>query len=400
MKILFINHFPLVGSGSGVYTTSLAKSLISLGHQVCAIMPENETKNIYDPEFKDFKLHPVYFKGEEEIEGQLDFNFPCFTIHPKSKLNFYDMTYDEYDKYCNAFDKAIKEEIEHFKPDVIHSGHIWTLSKIACKYDVPVVVTSHGTDIIGLEKGDRFKKDAEFVVEHAKKIIAVSNDNGKLIKEFFPESNPVVINAGFDSNVFNLHEYDKKELLKKYKIEYDNQKIILYAGKLTHIKGVDVLLKAAKLYEKDKNIITIIAGNGVLRTELKNLAKDLQLKNVYFIGHKSQKTLKKIYNIADVFAMPSRKEAFGLVGVEALACGLPVVSTKAGGMKDYVTPTVGNLVEVENEKELAKALLYVINNKEKYKKEDLANYAKENFAQEKTLNKLLSIYQEAIDMNK
>ena len=397
MKILFLNHLPLVGSGSGVYTTNLAKSLIALGHEVCSIMPENETKNVTDEAFKDFKMHPVYFKNEEEIDGQLDFNFPCFTSHPRSSFNFYDMTDEQYEAYCNAFDKAIKEEIEEFKPDVIHSGHIWIISSIACKYDIPVVVTSHGTDLIGLQKGDRYRKEADIVMEKANKIIAVSNDNCDLIKEIFPDSNPVVVTAGYEPKIFNIQNYDKKEILEKYKIEYTNQKIVLYAGRLSHLKGIDILLKAAKIYEKKQDIITLIVGNGALRKELKNLAKELELKNVYFLGHKKQRTLKKLYNISDVFSISSRQEAFGLVGVEALACGLPVVSTKVGGMKDYVIPKVGKLVEVENEKELAKTLLYVINHKDKYNKEDLANYAKENFAQEKTLNKLLSIYEEAIN---
>lgn len=397
MKILFLNHLPLVGSGSGVYTTNLAKSLILLGHEVCSIMPENETKNVYDETFKGIKMHPVYFKNEEEIDGQLDFNFPCFTSHPRSSFNFYDMTQEQYDEYCSAFDKAIQEEIKEFKPDIIHSGHIWIISKIACKYDIPVVVTSHGTDVIGLQKGDRFKEDAEFVIKHAKKIIAVSNDNSRLIKELFPESNPIVVNAGFDPRIFNVQEYDTKEILEKYKIEYTNQKIVLYAGRLSHLKGLDVLLKAAKIYEKKQDIITLLVGNGALRKELKNLAKELELRNVYFLGHKRQRTLKKLYNIADVFSISSRQEAFGLVGVEALACGLPVVSTKVGGMKDYVNNKVGKLVNVEDEEELAKALLYIINHKEKYDKDNLANYAKENFAQEKTVNKLLSIYKEAIE---
>lgn len=121
MKILLINHLPLVGSGSGVYTTNLAKSLKKAGNEICIIMPENETKNINSDEFKDFKIHPVYFKNEEEIPGQLDFNFPCFTSHPRSSFNYYDMTEEQLNKFCEVFDKAIKEEIDEFKPDIIHS---------------------------------------------------------------------------------------------------------------------------------------------------------------------------------------------------------------------------------------------------------------------------------------
>ena len=154
-------------------------------------------------------------------------------------------------------------------------------------------------------------------------------------------------------------------------------------------------MNAAKIYENE-NIITIIAGNGALRKELKKQAKDLKLKNTYFIGHKSQRTLKKLYNIADVFAMPSRMEAFGLVAVEALACGTPVVCTEAGGMKEYITEKVGKIVKTEDYEGLAKALMEILKNENKYNRDELSEYVKEKFAQEKSIAKLLEIYNEAI----
>lgn len=395
MNILLINHLPLVGSGSGVYTSNLAKCLEKLGHKICIIMPENETKNIENEEFKKFKLHPVYFKNEEEITGQLDFNFPCFTSHPRSTFNYYDMTDKQLEQFCEAFDKAIEEEIKEFKPDIIHTQHIWVISSIACKYNIPTVVTSHGTDIIGIQKGDRYKSKAEQVIENAKKIIAVSKENAALIIKHFPKAKPETIQAGYDPKVFNIQEYDKKEILSKYGIEYNNQKIVLFAGRLSYFKGVDILLNAAKIYENE-NIITLIAGNGALRKELKALAKKLELKNVYFIGHKTQKTLKKLYNIADVFAMPSRMEAFGLVAIEALACGTPVVCSEAGGMKEYITPKVGRLIKSEDHKGLAKTLVEVIMENSTFNRDELSEYVKKNFAQEKSIKRLIEIYNEAI----
>lgn len=270
-------------------------------------------------------------------------------------------------------------------------GHIWLLSSIACKYDIPVIVTSHGTDVIGLQRGDRYREYAEYVVKRAKKIIAVSKENCSFIKELFPGVKPEIVQAGYDPKVFNIQDYDKKEILSKYKIDYTGQKVVLYAGRLSYLKGVDILLNAAKIYENE-NIVTVIAGNGALRKELKCLAKKLELKNVHFIGHKSQRTLKKLYNIADVFAMPSRMEAFGLVAIEALACGTPVVCTEAGGMKEYINSKVGKVIEPENPKALARALKNVINNSNKYNREALENYVKDKFTQDKSINKLVQIY--------
>lgn len=118
MRIVLVNHFPLVGSGSGIYVANIAKGLEKKGHQVCIIMPENITKI---DSIKNVKIHPVYFTREETIEGQLDFNFPCMDPHPRSNFLFNDMTEEQVKQYEKAFKKAIEEEIKEFQPDVIHS---------------------------------------------------------------------------------------------------------------------------------------------------------------------------------------------------------------------------------------------------------------------------------------
>lgn len=140
MRVLLINHFPLEGSGSGIYTINVAKSLINKNHEVCVIMPEIR-KNY--KRYNGIKLHPVYFYKEEKIDGQLPFNFPCFTTHPMSTNNFFSMSDEEIEMYKMAFSSAIEEEIRNFKPDIIHVQHIWILSSIAVNYNVPVVITAH-----------------------------------------------------------------------------------------------------------------------------------------------------------------------------------------------------------------------------------------------------------------
>ncbi len=79
--------------------------------------------------------------------------------------------------YIHAFDEAIEAELEDFNPDIIHSGHIWILPSIASEYDIPLIITAHGTDLIGYEKGIRFRKYANAAFNEAYKIITISKEN-------------------------------------------------------------------------------------------------------------------------------------------------------------------------------------------------------------------------------
>jgi glycosyltransferase involved in cell wall biosynthesis len=85
------------------------------------------------------------------------------------------------------------------------------------------------------------------------------------------------------------------------------------------------------------------------------MGEELKLKNIHFLGHKSQDDVA--YNVADVSVVPSRVEPFGLVAIEAMACGTPVVATNAGGLPDFVTEEVGILVKMDDHEGLAYAIL-------------------------------------------
>ena len=113
-----LNQFPLNGGGSGFYTKNVAKSLRDIGYEVCIIVPENTTKI---EELENIKIEPVFFKNKENIDGQLPFNFGCFTTHPRSTLTFNDYTDEELQIYLKAFEDKIAEVIRKFKPDIIHS---------------------------------------------------------------------------------------------------------------------------------------------------------------------------------------------------------------------------------------------------------------------------------------
>ena len=93
---------------------------------------------------------------------------------------------------------------------------------------------------------------------------------------------------------------------------------------------------------------------------MKLKAARLGLRGVRFIGHQTQTALAALYSVSDVFAMPSRAEPFGLAALEAMACGLPVVGTSAGGLMDIITPDVGSLVPVDDPEALGGALVTIL----------------------------------------
>lgn len=400
MRILIINHFPLEGSGSGIYTKNLAKEMSQLGHDVKVIYPDHR-----EVKYVEFESRVILFNDGCNECHELNYNFPCFTSHPKSNNTFYNLNESQIEQYIDVFEKATREEIESFKPDIIHAQHLWITPYVASKTSIPYVVTAHGTDLKGFVKDKRYHTYALEGAAKASKIITISKQVDREVSELYgveEEKKQIVMN-GYDEELFLPIEYDRKELLREFDIDMDFDKIVSFAGKLTHFKGVDVLLKAARIYERDLdgNIATIIAGNGELYEELNKLKRELGLRNIYFLGHVNQKQLVKLYNIADVSTVPSRTEPFGLVAIEALACATPVVGTNQGGLPDFITKDVGKLVAVDDDMELADAIIEELTRDDSEKRAgNCHKYAKENFSWKHSIGEVEDIYKTVIEESK
>jgi len=275
MKVLIMNHFPLEGSGSGIYTKNLARELSERGNQVTVIFPEHENK-----EYKGFKSRVIKFNNGKGNDYDVGFNFPCFTTHPISNNTYYNLSEEQIEEYVEVFYKAAKEEIELLKPDVIHAQHLWITPYIASKFDIPYVVTAHGTDLKGFVKDERYHKYALEGAKKASKIITISNQVDREVTELYKiENNKELVMNGYDENLFVRIEMNIKDELEKFGIDKVTDHIVSFAGKLADFKGVDVLLRAAKIYEKklNNNVTTIIAGDGELREPLLKLKDELGL---------------------------------------------------------------------------------------------------------------------------
>ena len=131
--------------------------------------------------------------------------------------------------------------------------------------------------------------------------------------------------------------------------------------------------------------------------ELEKLKDFLKLKRTFFLGHLNQDQLVDLYNIADVSTVPSRSEPFGLVAIEALACGTPVIGTNQGGLPDFINEDIGTLVDVEDDIALAEAIMNELVRPDKKERRKRAHeYAVNNFSWENTIKEVEKIYREAI----
>jgi len=398
MKILMPNHFPLQGSGSGIYALNVALELLRAGHEVMGIVPEHRPVDEYP-----FETRTIIFgdpSGGAGGEPQLDFNFPCFTTHPRSTTTFAELSDTQMEAYIQAWRRAIGDAVADFQPDVIHAHHVWVTPYIAGEMGVPYVVTCHGTDLLGFAQCPRYRPLALAGAKNAHKVIAISRQvKSDVVATYsMPDDRVPLIWNGFGVDHFKLIPgATKAAVLAEHNLPATDAPVISFVGKFTEFKGIDVLLRAAAIYEQRlPGAITVLAGDGQLWDEMHALRDELHLTGVHFLGHQPQDKVARIYNAADVSVVPSRSEAFGLVAVEALACGTPVVATNVGGLPDFINDEVGALVPVDDPEALAAALISEIEQNTKQSKGPHANqYAYENFTWATQVAMMIDLYQEA-----
>lgn len=142
--------------------------------------------------------------------------------------------------------------------------------------------------------------------------------------------------------------------------------VVVFCGKFADWKRIDALLRAAAIYERqdDRRILTLVIGSGPpnAQRELHELSASLGLRRTYFLGPRAQDELSVLFGCADVGCFPSYCEPFGLVFVECMACGTPVIGADSGGPRDFVTSEVGALVpETDDRIALAGSLAEAVN---------------------------------------
>ena len=296
------------------------------------------------------------------------------------------------EKHFKAQEKSIKKK--HIRFDLIHSHFTWSSgyvgAKLKEKYNVPCVATAHGYDIYDLPfKDHEWKEKIEYVLNAADYVITVSNSNLECIKKLSVETPVKVIPNGFRGDLFYPRDLEECRKISNLSI---NKKVILTVGSLVEIKGHKYLIEAMhEVLKHRKDVICIIVGGGALKYKLKNQIKNLGLENhVKLIGGKPHNEMPIWMNACDVIVLPSLRESFGIVQIEAMACGKPVVATYNGGSEEIITSEdCGYLVEPANPEELAEKILIALD--KEWDGEKIRRYA-ERFRWENIVKEILEVY--------
>ena len=296
------------------------------------------------------------------------------------------------DSQYKATNALIEKEKTEF--DLIHAHFVWPSGYVAAKlkekYKVPLVVTAHGFDIYDVPfRNTILKKKVEYTLNSADYIITVSNSNLKYINKLNIKTSVEIIPNGFNKKLF--YPMDSRKCRELLELPL-NKKIILTVGNLVEVKGHKYLIRAIKeILKQRKDIMCIIIGSGGLKGELNELIKRLGLEaHIRLVGAKPHEEIPLWMNACDVFVFPSLKESFGIVQIEALACGKPIVATYNGGSEEIIkNEKLGILTEPKNPKGLKEAL-----NKTLEKEIDIKEIKKyaEQFTWDKNLRKTMKIY--------
>ena len=387
MKILMLTweYPPRIVGGIARVVHDLSKRLIKDGHEVTVVT------------YKDGDT-PAY----ENDKGVEVYRVDNYMIHPNNfidwimQLNF------------NLIAKATEIIQKEGKFDVIHA-HDWLVANAAKAlknaFDIPIVATIHATEA-GRNSGihddtQRYINDTEWLLTYeATEVIVNSNYMKNHVQGLFglPFDKINVIPNGINLTNFNGVDRDY-DFRRQYAM--DNEKIILYVGRLVYEKGVQHLISAMpKILENYHDAKLIIAGKGGMLDELKGQAEAMGLSNkVYFTGYLNSKQVQKMYKCADVAVFPSTYEPFGIVALEAMLAGVPTVVSDIGGLNEIVDHGINGMKSYAgNSNSIADSVISLL-----YDKQLAANVskkAKQKVKEEFNWNKIAQdthyIYEQAI----
>lgn len=393
MRICFISNEypPETGFGGiGTYTYSLAQGLSEKGHDVTVITKAFGKESI----IKDgrVKVHRIFdkkvpFEGFSKI----------FNLFSGKGFNYY--------WHSKSVFLKIEELIEKDgKFDVIE-GPLWDGECFAYspQIGIPLVVRLQ-TPIFKSREilGKKQNKVIEFIekksLQKATLIASISKNIGEVVSKHYKIPKDKILLSYLGIKLPDI----SNPIFRK------NSFKLLYVGRLEKRKGTEEFIEALPEILKKNTKITIdivgkdyyqAPGNTNYFEYFKNKVQKKFWSRVIFHGFVSNEKLKKFYKYCDIFIAPSRYESFGLIFLEAMAYGKPVIGTKVGGIPEIVKDKeMGLLIDVNEPGQIADSVIKLFNNEKLRERlgKKAFEYVRKNFSVERLTEESLSIYNQAI----
>jgi L-malate glycosyltransferase len=336
-----ITCYPTYG-GSGVVATELGKELALRGHEVHFIS--------YALPFRlnEF-IERIYFH-EVEMSSYPLFEFPLYSLALASKMV-------EVTKYENL-------DLLHVHYAIPHATSAYLAKQMLRDFkNLKIITTLHGTDItlVGLEPS--FLPLVKFSIEESDGVTAVSRFlKEKTITNYNIDKDVAVIPNFVDTDLFkpNGHTGFRKHIAP------NGEKIMVHTSNFRQVKRVPDIIRMFEKVVKEVPSKLVLVGDGPERSECERLCRELDLcDNVRFLG--KQERLVDILTSSDLFLIPSQSESFGLAALEAMSCGLPVLSSSVGGLPELVQHnSSGYIFEIGDIDRMARYAVDLLGNERKY----------------------------------
>lgn len=326
--------YPTFG-GSGVLATELGKYLAKTGHEVHFI-------TYSQPVRLDILETNIYY---HEVNVQ---DYPLFQYQP------YELALSS--KMVNV---ALKYELDllHVHYAIPHAYAAYMAKKILGEknINIPVITTLHGTDITLVGKNPSYKEAVTFSINNSDYVTSVSESLKKDTIEIFDITRPIEVIHNF----VDLSLYKPEDDCRNNFAE-EGQKIITHISNFRKVKRIDDVVSIFNLIQKEVDSVLIMIGEGPEKERSRQHAAELGiLEKVRFLGKTSE--IERVLCMSDLFVLPSEKESFGLSALEAMAAGVPVISSNTGGLPevniDGETGFTADIGDVEGMAKPAIALL-------------------------------------------
>ncbi|MGM9934851.1 glycosyltransferase [uncultured Clostridium sp.] len=322
----------------------------------------------------------VQFSVEDNLNT---YRYKDFNYFPKNPLMF--------KSFNRRMDKLYREIVKkEGKVDIIHAhSAFWggiAAQYISSKYNIPLVLTEHSSLKYAKYVRDSYKKYVYNAYDKADVLIAVGNGL-KNEMEHYTHNDIRVINNMVDLRRFNADAANIKQEGNKFSL--------FSCAFLEEGKGMENLIKAFSTCFKGKDAVLKIGGDGSLKGKLEELIKEYGMENqIYLLGALSRDEVSKEMKSCDCFVLASEHETFGVVYIEALACGKPVIGTYNGGADDIIKDYNGIIIEKNNIGKLKDALIQMKNDYRTYDENEIREKTILSYSEEVLVGKLKGVYKE------